>query len=309
MRVVVHSRLHVTKPILVLLVCCLILAGMAGCVRQRLVYDRYDVRIGTEADPSVGRSTQPVSNAHPAHMTTGEIKTLLGAVRFSGWSGTIVGIFAPPTPVPLLTEAQLDGYSGYLAEAFGQAGPSERVFFSFPKPDVHYSEDRTTGALFLRDRYLHVVVTDHSSVGRADTGGDNLRTGPERDTKAMKLWVARPAEPATVPDAEEPKWAPFEPVHISLNVNDVLARRTAPASTQMSRENGRPAPMPAQTNTSQQDLQNQIRELTNSNLELRERLDEQKAQVKSLTEDMNRLRLELDQTKATKQPPRKNPAP
>ena len=290
------------------LVCCLTLAGLAGCSGQRLVYDRYDVRIGIEADPSVRRANQPVANAHPAQLTTEQIKTLLGVLHITAWSGTIIGIFAPPQPIPLLTAAQLNDHAGYLSAAFAQAGPDERVFFSFPKPNVHYSEDRTTGALFFRERYLHVVVTDVSSVSRPDTGEDRLRVGYERDMKGMKLWIAKPATEATVPDAEAPRWAPFETVHISLNVNDVLARRTAPGSPQISRESSKIIPMAGQTNPSQQELQNQIRELTNSNLELRERLDEQKAQVKSLTEDMNRLRLELDQTKAAKQPSRKNPA-
>ena len=291
------------------LVCCLVLVGMAGCSGQRLVYDRYDVRIGIEADPSVRRANQPVANAHPAQLTTQQIKTLLGVLHITAWSGTVIGIFAPPQPIPLFTDAQLNDHAGYLSAAFAQAGPDERVFFSFPKPNVHYSEDRTTGALFFRERYLHVVVTDVSFVSRPDTGEDRLRVGYERDMKGMKLLVAKPSVEATVPDSEQPRWAPFETVHISVNVQEVLARRAAPSSTQISRESGRPAPMPGQTNPSQQDLQNQIRELTNSNLELRERLDEQKAQVKSLTEDMNRLRQELDQSKAAKQPPRKNLPP
>src|SRR5262245_51180911 len=107
MRVVVDSRLHVTKPILVLLVCCLILAEMAGCSGQRLVYDRYDVRIGIETDPSVSRAKQPVANAHPTQLTTQEIKSLLGVLHITAWSGTIIGIFAQPQPIPLLTDAQL----------------------------------------------------------------------------------------------------------------------------------------------------------------------------------------------------------
>jgi hypothetical protein len=271
---------------------------------EHLIYERDDVRIGIEADPSVARSQQAVANAHPAHMTSQDIRTLLGVVLVSGWSGTIAGIFETPRPVPLFTEAQLDGYAGYLADAFRQAGPSERVFFSFPKPGVHYSEDRTTGALFLRDRYLHVVVTDHSSIIQADTAGGDAKD--IRDTKGMKLWIAKPAVEATVPNAEMPRWAPFETVHISLNVQEVLARRATPGPPPLNRESARQMPPVGQASPSQQDLQNQIRELTNSNLELRERLDEQKAKVKDLTDDVNRLRQELDQSKGSKTPSRKN---
>jgi peptidoglycan hydrolase CwlO-like protein len=75
----------------------------------------------------------------------------------------------------------------------------------------------------------------------------------------------------------------------------------------VSREQGRTSTPVRQG--SEQDLQNQIRDLSNSNTELREQLDEQKAKMKDLTDDMNRLRLELDQTKTGKPPVRKNPTP
>ena len=76
-----------------------------------------------------------------------------------------MGVFVAPPPLPLLTPEELQTYSGPLTEALKAAGPTERVFFSFPKPGGRYSEDRTAGALFVRGRYLHLVVTDHSSIG------------------------------------------------------------------------------------------------------------------------------------------------
>ena len=284
--------------------CALLLSVLACSTGQRVIYDQDDVRIGVETDPSVTRSKQPVANAHPAQVTAEELKTLLGVLRVSGWSGTIAGIFETPRPVPVFTDAQLNGHAAQLSEAFAQVQPHERVFFSFPKPAVHYSEDRTTGALFLRDRYLHVVVTDHSSVIQADTAGGDAKD--IRDTKGMKLWIAKPAVEATVPDAELPRWAPFETVHISLNVKQALAKQAAPPA-RLGREPGRTSTLAEEG--SQEELQNQIRELSNSNAELREQLDEQKAKMKDLTDDMNRLRLELDQTKAGKPPARKNASP
>ncbi len=172
----------------------LVLAGMVGCAGfsgQRVIYDQAGARIGIETDPSVARSNQPVGNVHPANVSAEDIGKLLGVVQVSGWSGTIAGIFDSPRPVPLFTDEQLKMFSVPLSDALGQAGPTERVFFSFPKPEVAYSEDRTAGAIFLRGRYLHVVVTDHASVIQADTGGGDPKD--IRDTKGMKLWVARPA--------------------------------------------------------------------------------------------------------------------
>ncbi len=283
---------------------CVMVLGLSACTGfsgERLIYDQNDARIGIERDPTISRSDVPPSNAHPATVTASEVGALLGAIRVSGWSGTIAGIFESPKPTALLTQRQLHMFASPVAEALRKAGPTERVFFSFPKPDVKYSEDRTAGALFLRGPYMHLVLTDHSSVIQADTGGGEVKD--IRDTKGMKLWLDHPAVEAVVPDAEEPRWAPFETVHISVNIKQLFAlSRIRRPETAMPE-----APAGRESSLSPQDLQNQVRELTNSNLELRERLDEQKTDMKRLSEDINRLRLELEEAKTGKPPTRKTP--
>lgn len=287
-------------------------AGLSACsalTGERTTYSQAGAKVGLERDPTIARAKTDVHNAHPANLTGAEVRTLLGAIEVSGWTGTIVGIFEHPRPVPLLTEEQLNAYADPLSDALRQAEPAERVTFSFPKPDVKYSDNRTIGSLFVRDKYLHVVLTDHASLTRADTGGDDLKD--PRDTKGMKLWVARPARAAIVPDLEEPNWAAFETVHISLNMQEVIALRSAKPPAQIGRESAvPPSPVASDAGLSKQDLQNQVRELTNSNLELRGRLDDQAKQMKALNDEMNRLRLEMDQTKSPKaSPPRKSPVP
>jgi hypothetical protein len=298
------NSIYMRLAVLHRLSCCVIVFALTACAGlsgERLLYDHNDARIGIEKDPTISRFGETVLNAHPASLTAVEVGALFDAVRVSGWSGTIAGMFQSPRPVPLLTQAQLQIFAGPVAEALREAGPTERVFFSFPKPDVTYSEDRTAGALFLRGPYLHLVLTDHSSVVHADTGGGDVKD--IRDTKGMKLWLDKPAVEAVVPDAEEPRWAPFESVHISVNIKQLLALTPArrPETGMREASGGREGPL------SHQDLQNQIRELTNSNLELRERLDEQKTRIHRLNEEINRLRLELEEAKAGKRPSRKTP--
>jgi hypothetical protein len=290
-------------------VLCLTVPFLPSCsllsANERLVYDRQGIRIGIEDDPTVTRSDPPALNNHPADLTPKELETLLQVIQVTGWSGTLVGMLETPRPVPLFTPKELTTISGYLATALHEARPTERVFFSLPKPDVTYSEDRTEGSLFLRGRYLHIVVTDHSAFIRADTGGGEPKD--IRDTKSMKLWIAGPAQAATVPDAEEPRWAPFETVHVSLHVKEVLAlnRRTPPVRE--TREGIAPptsAPPSSMSTggqgTSQDDLQLQIRELTKSNLDLRERLNEQAKHMQTLTDEIEQLRLELGKAKSKK---------
>ncbi len=277
---------------------------LAGCQTGRVVYDHNDIRLRIEPDPTVSGD---VFNNHPATLTASEVASLLSVIQVSGWSGTVLGALVPPRPVPLFTPRELATIADPLSIAFQEATAGERVAFSLPKPDVTYSEDRTEGALFLRGRYLHVVVTDHSSILRANTAGGDVKD--PRDTKGMKLWVAGPAQAAMVPDAEEPRWAPFETVHVSVNVKEVLALAvTRGAGARAAIEDATPPPPPDAKTTapSQEELQLQVRELTKSNLDLRGRLEEQNKKVQELTDQLNALQAEID--KAKKKPSARPPA-
>jgi hypothetical protein len=285
------------------------LSGCSVLTTEHIVYDEHGIRIGLQADPSVSRSPHPVANSHPANLSAEEILALLQTLQVSGWSGTLVGLFATPRAVPLFTAKQLSMIAPFLARAFREAKPTERVVFSLPKPDVSYSEDRTEGSLFLRGRYLHVVVTDHSSFIQADTGGGEVKD--IRDTKGMKLWVAGLAQAATVPDAEEPRWAPFEAVHISLNAKETLAQQTQSPPARPATPPAAPSqsiPHTERATVTQADLQLQLRDLTTSNMELRGRLEEQHKRMEQLHEELDQLRLELDKAKPRKLPSRKIPA-
>ncbi|MDI3465006.1 MAG: hypothetical protein OJF50_003827 [Nitrospira sp.] len=282
----------------------LTIGNLSGCAlfdHGRSVYDREGIRIGIEADPSVRPSSQGGVNNHPMDLTPTELELLLQVIQVSGYSGTMVGLITKPEPVPLFTPKELSVITGHLATAFREAKPTERVSFSLPKPDVTYSEDRTVGFLFFRGRYLHVVLTDHSSFIRTDTGGGEYKD--IRDTKGMKLWVAGPARAATVPDLEEPQWAHFEKVHISLDVKRVLARKEhVPAAPLDQTDAGTPVPLPAavspesrQGGASPEDQQLQIRELSDANQELKIRLDEQNKRTQQLQDQIEQLRRELPQ--------------
>jgi hypothetical protein len=286
------------------------LAVMPNCsllLNHRVLYEQNDAQIGVEDDPTISAKQTEIRNAQPAQLSVEQLRSLLNVVEVSGWSGTLMGVFVAPPPLPFLTIEELQTYSNPLTDALKQAGPTERVFFSFPKPGGNYSEDRTAGALFLRGRYLHIVVTDHSSILRADTGGDNLRD--IRDTKGMKLWIAKPAEPASVPDAEEPKWAPFEITHVSLNYSKTLALLDSTQTTGKQRAAVKPSPSLRESSPDEQNVEERVRQLTDSNRELREQLNDQSKKTKELSEEMGRLRQELDQPKSAKPTPRKNPAP
>ncbi len=276
-----------------------LLANISACSffsQGRSVYDREGILIGLETDPSVRPSNQTGLNNHPIDLNPKDLEALLQPIQVSGYSGTIAGLLTKQQPVPLFTSQELSTISAHLATAFREAKPTERVTFSLPKPDVTYSEDRTVGALFFRGPYLHVVVTDHSSVVRTDTGGGDYKD--VRDTKGMKLWVDGPFQAAMVPAPEAPRWAHFERVHISLPVKDVLEGKEHVSAARTNQE-GAKSPVllsPAapldhpQASTSPEQLQRQLRELSGTNQELKDRLDEQNKRMQQLQEQVDQLR-------------------
>ena len=300
---------HASVAVIRGLTLSLLVSGCVGPLHERTVFEQGETRIGVQTDLTT-QTPAASQNAHPSRISPGDMRELLHSVEVSGWSGIILGIFERPHPVPVFTNAELDLISTPIAEAFAQAGPGERVFFSIPgnQPPYPSTKERTAGAIFFRDRYMHMVLTDHYAFTPADPGGGEERD--PRDTKGMRLWVTPPARPANIPKEQEPQWAPFEKVHITLNVADVVAaRRTQPGSV------GAAPPVPAASaveapppprgeavsgdtrnardGSDREDLKLQIRELTNANLDLRERLHEQAAEIEALRREMDRLRKDL----------------
>ena len=282
--------------------CLLVLTACGATSQQRVLYQVSGIQVGLMTDLSTNeQATPPVRNRHPADLTPQDIRSLIGSLEVSGWSGTLVGLFSAPQPKPLFTEAELILLAEPLAAAFHEATPRERVFFAIQNPDAPYETDRTSGSLFFRDDYLYLVLTDHYAFLQADPGGGEARD--PRDTKGMKLWVNGSARAATVPDEKEPHWTAFEKVHISLTAVEVLAGQRVPqAATGSSRPQvATPAiPQPslkaatAATNVTESvnDLRLQIRELTNANLDLRAQLKEQSITIEKLKAEFEGLRNE-----------------
>ena len=284
------------------LACLLVLTSCGAISQQRILYQVSGIQVGIMTDLSTNeRATPPVRNRHPADLTPKEIRSLVGSLEVSGWSGTLVGLFSAPQPKPVFTEAELILLAEPLAAAFHEATPRERVFFSIQNPTAPYDTDRTSGSLFFRDDYLHVVLTDHYAFLQADPGGGEKQD--PRDTKGMKLWVVGSGRAASVPDEKEPHWSAFEKVHISLTPVEILSGQRVPQSaTSSSRLQvvlpaaGLPA-LKADTaamgsTESVNDLRLQLRELTDANLGLRAQLKEQSDTIEKLKADFEKLRTE-----------------
>lgn len=319
--VIMHTTLKDGQPVIVhpvltsitfsLLLLITVIGDLTGCSflsSDRVVYNQAGIHIGLEGDPTVARSHQLVLNNHPLDLTPHEIESLLRPIQLIGYSGTLSGLITKPQPVPLFTHQELSTISKYLANALREAKPDERVSFSLPKPDVTYSEERTVGSLFFRGPYLHVVVNDHSSIIRTDTGGGDYKD--IRDTKGMQLGIVGSDQAATVPPIEEPRWAPFDRVHISLFVKELSDRKGTTSSVRP--KQGRTdspvslhtatSPEPLQGSTSPKELHRQMRELSGTNQELKDRLDEQNKRMEQLQKQVEQLQREVPHSDLKGQP-------
>jgi hypothetical protein len=306
--------MQLTARVRLILLACGLLASLISSVScrvlraERLLFEDRGIRVGLEGDPTSGPSSV---NAHLAQLTAEELRGLLERFRVSGWTGAIAGLLVSPPPIPVFKEQELQLIVGPLAQALQQADPSERAFFSIPDLAKPYRVERTAGAVFLRGRYLYLVLTDHSAFTNTDTGGGEERD--PRDTKGMTLFVAPPLQPASVEPSEEPRWGPFEKVHIAIDVKRSLAALSAAPVAELGTKSPRAgaaapeaagAPIPEETPA---DLRLQLRELTYSNLELRRRLLEQAEELQKLKEELARLRQDLEGPKT--KTPRSHPSP
>jgi hypothetical protein len=181
--------------------------------------------------------------------------------------------------------------------------------------------DDSLGQLFLRDGYLHVILRDHYGYLKADPGGGEQRD--PRDTKGMRLWTVRPAQPATVPEEKEPRWSAFDKVHISLQVRDVLAAfkaksepiqsQAAPVQANPDHRSPSAKPSTPPSSNDEKDLTRQVQDLGSSNQQLRNQVEQQTKELDTLKEDLRRLRDDLKTQKNAKpsldRKPSRKPAP
>lgn len=290
----------------------LLLSGCALFANERVIFNEQGVRVGVETDPSVNRASPPAMNEHPGHLTPQDIQMLLRPVRVSGWSGTVVGWLDQPRPIPLFDDADLQAVATPIANALQEALPTQRVVFYLSNPKSPYG-DATSGALFLRHQALHLVVTDHKAFSKADTAGGDEKD--LRDTKGMTLSLVPPYQAAWIHASQEPRWALFERVHLSVKVKDVLTQANRSLPGIVTSGQIKPVPPPSQPapvsepSEAAQDLRLQLRELTQSNLDLRDRLNRQTEQLQHLQEELTKLRRDSESARPKKSAPRKPIAP
>ena len=293
----------------------LLLAGaLTGCALasppSRIVYQQGRTVVQLEADPSVGGMDVGGWNSHPAQIKTTQLAAILRGIQVrseQGIVGTLLSFAAPADAV--FTEEELALLTPVLADGLAQAGPSERVAFNLWSAQTGRRGSPLSGHVALREPYLRFGLNDHPTIGWQDPGDPSapklfelefvresyLLAGSEKERKAT--FRARPLIQidyrrylAYLQDQRTPAALAKEP---AATVPSGASPRSTP-DTATPRDSAKPdADMV-------KDLQRQVRELTDSNQELRAKLREaldRQDQSRVVNEELARLRQDLAETK------------
>ena len=121
--------------------------------------DRF-VRLQVSTKDHDAESAQPFS--HPFHWSAEQWKPILRSIQVQKRSQ---GLPFFPVPsglaLPAFTPAEVDYLSETLTRAFAQAQPSEVVVFGLTSPKTQEITEITTGAWYVKDTQLHLVLGNY----------------------------------------------------------------------------------------------------------------------------------------------------
>ena len=271
------------RMLAVLLATLLISAGCAlpnfGPFRAEQNQQNQTDPVWLEADPTLRSSDLSARNNHPFQMTERRLTTILRAIRVRSGRGLLQTISSKE---PAFSVEELRSLAPLLSQAMGKASPRERVAFR-----IRHSESvagDTTGALFVRGPYLHVVLADHPVFNREDPEGAS--------TRDHHIFFEH--EEYLVPAGTEglPRWAESDRTHLSIDYRRLRTDATIVGTSQADQVQEAQvlqAVMPK--------LQEQVQELTHSNLDLREKTKTLQKELAESQRQVKRLSLELDEAK------------
>jgi hypothetical protein len=296
----------------------LLLAGaLAGCAlfssSGRIIHQQGRTTVQLEKDPSAGGTFISTGNSHPASIKAAQVATILRGIQIrseQGVVGTLLSLAAPADTV--FTEEEVTQLAPLLADGLAQAAQSERVGFTHWSSQPGRRNGPLLGHIAVRESYLRFGLNDHPTVGWQDPEDPSSpklftlefqRESFVRPVSDEEQKSARKARPIIQIDYRRYLAAPQD--HgAAVQAQDQPAAAPVPAPS-----TSRPVPPPATApmrdaavseSSGLKDLQRQVKELTDSNQELRAKLREMRDrqdQSQAMSEELARLRQELAETK------------
>jgi len=124
--------------------------------------DRF-VRLQASTRDRHVEGSQPFS--HPFQWSAEQWKPILRSIHVQKRDQGVFFFSAPNGPtLPAFTPGEVDYLSETLTRAFAQAQPSEVVVFGFTSPKTQEIAEITTGAWYVKDAQLHLILGNYREV-------------------------------------------------------------------------------------------------------------------------------------------------
>ena len=146
---------------------CLLIGWLfAGCVAppfySYLVYENPTSFVRLEVSPWVDPDVPQTLNEHPATMSRRQMIEALSGLRVREYrSGPIRWIRGLADPEPAFNKGEIELLVPRLLEGLGLAVPQELVTFYLSQPVNATKREVTSGGMYVRDGYLHVIISNH----------------------------------------------------------------------------------------------------------------------------------------------------
>jgi hypothetical protein len=159
MRVLLRKTHHRTIASLLPTLALIVATVIGGCAR--LPYTTKVVHEGPRLAVKLQHEIKPAAYTHPVQLTSQELRTILKGFSLREQKKLPLRWFAEEVPpVPIFREDELQVLTPQLADAFGKAGPEERVYFELYAPGINPEGARevTAGWVAIREPLFYLSM-------------------------------------------------------------------------------------------------------------------------------------------------------
>jgi len=261
-------------------------------------------------EPNPAGDAAPTTDTDARNVTADQLAVILRGLKAHKRTGLLQSLLAESPHEPVFREDELPRVATALRSGLKAASPRDRVAFQLARTGGMGGREETSGAVYWRGPLFYMTLTKFRSLGQVSY--DSPEEGFDLSYEPADAVVQQQKESGR-------RWLGGHPTEVAVNVRrfkeppvvaapDVDAGRKAespaPPSGRASGVAGAlqavptPSPLAAPAPGSEilESLQRQIKELTDSNQELRARLREFRNR-QDQSEELDRLRRELAETK------------
>jgi hypothetical protein len=147
------------------LIGCFFSGCMAPTVYSYLVFENPTSFVRLELSPWVDPELPQTLNSHPATLSRRQmVDALKGLQVREHRAGPIRWFRGLADPEAALTEEEIELLTPQLREGLELALPEELVTFYISQPVNATKREVTSGAIYVRDGHLHIVMSNHRTI-------------------------------------------------------------------------------------------------------------------------------------------------